>query len=90
MSCEQTTKAYEAACDRFFDMLDDHAFHALIYEHFLSHMDQWKEKEFGFSEYPYENAFDYLWEWDCEWVYDDIKDCVDAYIAIKQEGEYQK
>jgi hypothetical protein len=85
MSCEQTTKAYEAASDAFFELMEsDYSFGCLIYEHLLSHRDQWKEKEFGWSEYPYESAFECLWKWDCEGMSHDIRDCVNRYILKEQ------
>ena len=77
-------QAYEDTCDRFFDMLDDYSFHALIYEHFLDSMDQFLEKENGrLDEGTYENAFDWLWRWDCELMQHDMMECVQRYIKLK-------
>ena len=81
MSCGQTTQAYEAASDAFWELLDSWDFRATIYEWFLSHQDQWLEKENGrLDEEAYMNAFECLWKWDCEGMSHDIEDCVNRYI----------
>ena len=80
MSCEQTTIAYEAAHEIFWDLMEDYDFQAMIYEYFLDFQDQWKEKEWGFDEDPYDNFFDYLWKWDCELVAKDVRGAALAYV----------
>lgn len=84
MSCEQNTIAYEACLERFWEYMTDYDFQAFIYEHFLSHQEQWKEKEFGFSEYPYENAFEYVWKWDCEGMFHDMKRTIEKYVEANK------
>lgn len=83
MSCEHNTICYENALERFWGLMEDYEFQALIFEHFLSYTEQWKEKEFGFNEDPYGKAFDILWEWDSELLHHNIKECLERYIASK-------
>lgn len=87
MSCEQNTIAYEAAGDRFWELVcDDYDFRLLIYEHFLESWDQFLEKENGrLDDDAYMNAFDYVWRWDCEGMHYDIKDCVNRYIEKEKK-----
>ena len=80
MSCEQTTKAYEACHERFWELMEDYDFQAAIYVNFLSPQDQWKEKEIGFNEDPYDNFFDYMWKYDPELAYRDVKGAVARYL----------
>jgi hypothetical protein len=86
MSCEQTTKAYEACREVFWDLMEDYGFQAKIYMNFLDSQQQWREKEFGFDEDPYDNFFDYLWKWDSEGM------CRDQIAVCKSylKGKYGK
>ena len=80
MSCEQTLKAYEDCLERFWNLMEDYNFQKAIYMNFLSHQEQWEEREFGFSEDPYNNFFDHMWEWCAEDSYYDLEGTVNRYL----------
>jgi len=84
MSCLENEVIYENCRERFWELMEgSYDLQCLIAEHFLSVQDQWKEKEFGFSEDPYDNAFDILWRYDSELLASDIEKCIEHYILNK-------
>lgn len=85
MSCEQNVICYESSLERFWDLLEDYDFKSLVYENCLNFTEQWKEKEYGFNEEPYMRAFDLLWDWDCELLHSDIRECLARYINGKTD-----
>lgn len=90
MSHQENDKIFESARERFWEVMGDYDFQQTICEHFLSAQDQWKEKEYGFNEDPYDNAFEILWNWDCEALSVDIEECVNQYIKHKKKKDYEK
>jgi hypothetical protein len=87
MSCLENEVIYENCLEDFWELMNNYDFQCLIGEHFLSAQEQLEEKEYGFNEEPYNNAFDILWDWDCEGLARDILSCVKRYIKkVKREG----
>jgi len=83
MSCEQNTIAYEACLERFWELMENYDFQCLISNNFLDSQDLWKEKEFGFNEDPYDEAFDYMWKFDAEGMHHDIEATIKKYAEAK-------
>lgn len=87
MSCQENDIIYENALSHYWDLLENYDFKFLIYANFLKSHDQWLEKEYGFSETPYDNAFDICWKWDCEGMSHDIEGTVIKYLMRNMNDE---
>jgi hypothetical protein len=88
MSCEQNTKAYEGAHDKFWIEMEEYSFQHFIGMELLTSMEVWKEKEFGFNEDPYDRVFQNMWDWDCELLCSDLNECLHKYID--QHGKFSR
>lgn len=79
-SDEMNEMGYESSLEEFWELLEDYDLQCLIYEYFLDSQEQWKEKEFGFNDSPYNNFFEHMIKWDPELVSHNIKTAVMGYI----------
>lgn len=84
MSSQQNDTLYESALERFWDCMFMPDFDYLIYSNFLSSTDQCKQKEFGFNQDPYNDAFDLCWQWDAEGMSQDVEGTIKKYIEANK------
>lgn len=87
MSCLETEKTREFLEDKFHCLLQDNdELEDEVKLNLFSSGEQWREKEFGdWGEDAFDRIFNNIWEWDPEWLYNDMVGCIYAYIKT-QEG----